>query len=121
MAATTGTRLFTIFYGTFIGSDEFGNRYYESRRNAPNADRKRRWVVYKGIAEPSKIPAQWHGWMHHTLAAPIAEKNAKRFKWQKPHMPNLTGTVSRYLPPGHLLKGGKRAANEADYEAWKPE
>lgn len=120
MAATTGTRLFTLFYGKLIGRDEYGNRYYEAR-SAKHGARKRRWVVYKGMAEPSKVPPQWHGWLHHTLDAPIADKQAKRFKWQKPHLPNLTGTANRYLPPGHLLKGGQRAANEADYQAWKPE
>lgn len=121
MAATTGTRLFTLVYGKLVGTDEFGNRYYEARMKRDSAGRKRRWVVYKGIAEPSKVPAQWHGWLHHTLAAPLGDKVAKRFKWQKTHLPNLTGTTGRYLPPGHLLKGGKRAHNEADYQAWKPE
>lgn len=119
MSATTGTRLFTLFYGKLVGKDEFGNRYYESRRKVN--DRTRRWVVYKGIAEPSKVPSQWHGWLHHTLAAPLAEKQARKFKWQKPHLPNLTGTKGRYLPQGHLLKGGKRAANAADYQPWSPE
>jgi NADH:ubiquinone oxidoreductase subunit len=121
MAATTGTRLFTLFRGKLVGHDEFGNRYYEARGKAAAGQRKRRWVVYKGIAEPSKVPSQWHGWLHHTLDAPLSDKVAKRFKWQKPHLPNLTGTQGRYLPPGHLLKGGARAANEADYQAWKPE
>ncbi len=121
MAATTGTRLFTLFRGKWMGTDEFGNRYYEARSGADSVGRKRRWVMYNGIAESSKVPPAWHGWLHHTLDAPLADKQAKKFKWQKPHLPNLTGTQGRYLPPGHLLKGGKRDANEADYQAWKPE
>ena len=29
---TFGTRLKTIFYGKLVGSDEFGNKYYESKK-----------------------------------------------------------------------------------------
>jgi NADH:ubiquinone oxidoreductase subunit len=121
MASTTGTWLSTLWRGKLVGRDPFGNRYYERRGRAKPGERKRRWVMYNGIAEPSKVPAQWHGWLHHTLDAPLSEPKAKRYKWQKPHLPNLTGTQGRYLPPGHLMKGSQRAANEADYEAWKPE
>jgi NADH:ubiquinone oxidoreductase subunit len=121
MASTIGTRLFTLFRGRFIGKDDFGNRYYESRRRHPTTGRTRRWVVYQGMAEPSKVPAEWHGWLHHTLAVPLPEKLAKKYRWQKPHLPNLTGTIYRYLPPGHLLKGGRRARSAADYEPWRPQ
>lgn len=119
MSATIGTKLHTLLRGTLVGSDEFGNRYYEARRVRAGETHKRRWVIYHGIVDASKVPPAWHGWLHYTLDAPLSEK--KRYPWQRTHQPNLTGTVGRYLPKGHIAKGGKRAATTADYQAWKPE
>lgn len=121
MGATFGTRLFTWRYGKRVGVDAFGNAYYEQKRITKGAARKKRWVIYNGVVEPSKVPAEWHGWLHHTLDTPPASQKTKRYKWQKEHVPNLTGTQGRYLPPGHIQKGGERAASAADYVAWKPE
>lgn len=117
MGATTGTRLFTWFHGRYVGSDTFGNRYYESRRFDKAVGKKRRWVMYRGMAEPSKVPAEWHGWLHYTLDAPVT---AAPRHWQRTHQPNLTGTTGRHLPQGHISKGGVRAASSADYEPWSP-
>lgn len=118
MSATIGTRIFTFLHGRLIGTDEFGNRYYEARR-AKLHGRNRRWVIYNGKPEPTKVPPHWHGWLHHTLERPIPEA-AHRYGWQKGHLPNLTGTLMRYLPRGHIEKGGRRAASTADYRPWKP-
>ena len=41
--------------------------------------------------------------------------------WQKPHLPNATGTAASYRPPGHDYEGGHRARATGDYEAWTPE
>lgn len=117
MSATIGTKLHTLFHGKFVGRDEFGNRYYQAKR-AVKGERKRRWVMYQGTPEPSKVPPSWHGWLHYTLDAPIAE--ARKYSWQKEHLPNLTGTTGRYLPKGHISNGGVRAKATADYEAWRP-
>lgn len=114
--STIGTRIFTWFRGRLVGTDEYGNRYYETRRSA----HKRRWVLYHGIADASKVPPQWHGWLHHTHAASLNE-SAPHYAWSKPHLPNLTGTRLRYLPPGHLERGARRAPASADYEPWRPE
>lgn len=110
-----GTKLYTIFCGKLIGKDSFGNRYFESRKDDKDGKLKR-WVVYKGIAEPSKVPPSWHGWLHYTFDTPIENK----YSWQKNSLPNLTGTDLAYLPPGHPNKGGKRDKASGDYEAWKP-
>lgn len=113
---TIGTRIFTALRGKLIGTDEFGNRYYEDKK--ANADGKRkRWVMYKGLAEPSKVPPAWHGWLHYTTDAVLTEK----YSWQKPATPNLTGTSLAYFPAGHERKGGIRKKATGDYEAWKPE
>ncbi|PZP85247.1 MAG: NADH:ubiquinone oxidoreductase subunit NDUFA12 [Azospirillum brasilense] len=119
MSATIGTRLFTLVYGRKVGQDEFGNRYFEQRR-AAKGEKARRWVIYNGMAEPSKVPAHWHGWLHYTLDAPIPEA-ARRYSWQKEHVPNLTGTQGRYLPAGHIEKSATRAKATADYQPWTPQ
>jgi NADH:ubiquinone oxidoreductase subunit len=117
MSATIGTTLFTLFYGRLVGTDEFGNRYFEARR-VSKGERRKRWVMYQGIPEASKVPPYWHGWLHYTLDAPMDAQ--PKYLWQKKHIPNLTGTTGRYLPPGHISKGGARSATAADYEPWTP-
>lgn len=104
-----------------VGADGEGNKYYRAKARK-GYKRERRWVIYKGEAEPSRVPAEWHGWLHHqTDAVPADDAKSFRRLWQKPHQPNLTGTDQAYRPQGHLLKGGRRAASDSDYEAWKPE
>lgn len=121
MSATIGTRLYTLLHGQYVGRDEFGNRYFQQRKPAKNRRRKR-WVMYQGMAEPTKVPPSWHGWLHHTVEQPpIDGQNVKKYKWQKSHLPNLTGTDGRYLPAGHVMRGAERAPATADYVAWKPE
>ena len=119
MTATIGTRIAILFTASFVGKDEFGNRYYQSRSLRKDEKYRRRSVIYNGLADPSKVPAHWHGWLHYTLDAPIPQE-ARRYSWQKEHLPNLTGTVLRYLPQGHLLKAGVRAKATADYQPWEP-
>ena len=50
--------------GSAVGTDQFGNRYYQ------NKDGSRRWVIYNGTVEASRVPPDWHGWLHHTYAEP---------------------------------------------------
>jgi len=113
-----GTLLFTWLHGELVGSDEFGNRYYIDKRTK-GAKRERRWVLYKGEAEASRVPPEWHAWLHATIAEPPVTPSEKR-PWQQPHVPNLTGTNLAYRPPGHVLKGGQRAKVSGDYEPWSP-
>lgn len=112
---TIGTKIYTFLNGKLVGKDEFGNRYFQNRKTAKD-EKPKRWVVYKGQAEPSKVPPQWHGWLHYTFDAPLDG----RHEWQKDFVPNLTGTSLAYAPPGHIKKGGKRDKATGDYEAWRP-
>lgn len=113
------TQIHTWLFGTYRGVDEFGNKYYSS--NAKRGKRERRWVIYKGLAEPSKIPPEWHSWLHYlTDTPPNADTRKELHAWQKPHIPNLTGTPKAYYPPGHIKAGGKREHATGDYEAWRP-
>ncbi len=111
------TRVFTWLNGTGVGTDVFGNVYYRSRRTAPGA-RERRWVVYANGNDASLVPPEWYAWLHHTADAPIPD--AKKLPWQKPFIPNETGTPLSYRPPGHDYEGGARPLTAGDYEAWTP-
>ncbi|MBV2185044.1 MAG: NADH:ubiquinone oxidoreductase subunit NDUFA12, partial [Rhizobium sp.] len=54
---TMGTRFFTWRKGTKVGEDQFGNIYYEG--GTTTFGLPRRWVIYKGYADASTIPAGW--------------------------------------------------------------
>ena len=117
--ASIGTRLLTWLKGDLVGEDELGNKYYEERGKPYRPRRRRRWVVYNGEVEASRVTADWHGWLHYTNDEPPVP-NAARYAWQKPHQKNLTGTVDAYRPRGHDYRGGQRARATGDYEPWTP-
>ncbi len=125
MAINFGTWLFTRFRGEEVGRDQFGNVYYREKGAKPHKSgslrRERRWVVYKDEVEATRVPPEWHAWLHHWSDEMPPAEGVKHRAWEKPHQPNLTGTDQAYRPPGHTLKGGQRASTGGDYEAWKPE
>jgi NADH:ubiquinone oxidoreductase subunit len=104
-----------------VGVDTLGNRYYQAkRRRGYNHDR--RWVIYKGAPEASKVPPEWHGWLHHQSdSVPDNATQSFRRPWQMPAQQNMTGTNAAYRPPGHILAGGHRDEATGDYEAWNPD
>lgn len=113
-----GTLLFTWLHGKRVGTDTAGNVYYEQRR-VRAGERRRRWVLYRnGPVEASRVPPEWHPWLHYTTAAPLPVGAGPA--WEKPHQANLTGTPLGYRPAGHDYAGGHRAAASGDYEAWTP-
>ena len=65
------------------------------------------------------MPPEWHAWLHYTTDSPLVEVNRK--SWEKPHLPNLTGTPLSYHPRGSVLLGGHRRPATDDYEPWIPE
>jgi NADH:ubiquinone oxidoreductase subunit len=122
--STIGTLIYTWLFGERVGTDAQGNRYYRSRQKwlrRNGRERERRWVLYKGIDEASKVPPEWHAWLHHISEAPLTASAGKARPWQKPHLPNLTGTPYAYRPKGHELRGGQRPHATGDYEPWIPD
>ncbi len=120
--ATIGTRFTIGRRGVFVGEDDTGNRYYEARDNRDSYGKhKRRWVIYRGYAEPTKIPPDWHGWMHYTFDEPPTKEPLRRKSWEKPHIPNLTGTLAAWRPKGSIARGGERASATGDYQPWTPD
>ena len=112
--ATFGTHVWTWRAGEYVGADEFGNRYYRQK------DGDRRWVIYNGYADASRIPAEWHGWMHKRTDVAPPQDTYKPHDWEKPHLPNMTGTPAAYRPRGSILGVDKRPQVTGDYEPWKP-
>ena len=112
---TLGTRFATWRFGTFVGEDEFGNRYFSASLR-PHGER--RWVAYSGVADPTTIPPGWYGWMHHTTDEAPTGELYRAHDWQMPHRPNLTGTSQAYRPQGSAL--GRTRKPAPDYDAWTP-
>jgi len=119
--ATIGTMLWSSRNGEHVGTDRFGNKYYRSAKLKTTQGYERRWVMYAGANDASKVPAEWHGWLHHSYdAVPESHLPAPR-SWEVDYTPNATGTSGAYLPQGALLRGGQRARATGDYEAWSPD
>src|SRR3954454_21604159 len=118
MGATLGTWLLTWLRGEPVGTDEFGKRYYRLKNSQPQPlgggrfSRERRWVIYKGEPEGSKVPPEWHAWLHHMYEEfPTPHPP---YAWKSPNEPNLTGTLASYHPRGSVLRGRPRDAPTGD-------
>lgn len=111
--STVGTQFFTWRKGVRVGEDEDGNIYYQTR------DDKKRWVIYNGLCEASRVSADWHGWLHRTFDKPPTEDPLPHKKWEKPHQENLTGSPAAYAPAGSIRRA--QPADRSDYDAWQPE
>ncbi|MCL4147893.1 UNVERIFIED_CONTAM: hypothetical protein GTU68_064279 [Idotea baltica] len=55
-----------LMTGTLVGTDKFGNKYFENRNNMFGRDR---WVEYSPSVgmdyEGSQVSTEWFGWIHH--------------------------------------------------------
>ena len=103
---TLGTRIFTFFFGKFVGEDDLGNKYYESKN-------KKRWVIYKNEIDATKIPNEWYSWIHFMNNKIENLHILNKFDWQKPHQSNLSGSDEAYNP-----KKNKNAIKKK-YKVWK--
>jgi NADH:ubiquinone oxidoreductase subunit len=110
---TLGTQLYTARKGVRVGEDAEGNIFYQTK------DGLRRWMIFNGEMEASRVSPEWHGWLHHTWNEPPTREPMKHKAWEKPHLPNLTGTATAYAPPGSIRRADPVARK--DYEAWTPE
>ena len=104
---TIGTMILTFFSGKLKGTDEFGNKYYNSKSG-------KRWVIYKDAVEASNIPPNWYSWIHFT-SNKLPDSNQKKYSWEKRHVPNLTGTNKAYRPKKII----ERKNIKKKYETWK--
>ena len=107
-----GTRI-AVGRATEVGRDGQGNVYYTSGA--------KRWVIYNGTPEASRVPPEWYLWLHKTVDTLPTERPLRPRVWEKPWVPNLTGTPQAHAPSGSLAVAAKRAKATGDYEAWSPE
>lgn len=117
--ATIGTSLYTLRKGRRVGEDHQGNVYYEAKPDSTGF--ARRWVIYNGANDASRVPPEWHGWLHHTIDGTPESFLPPARVWEKDYVPNQTGTNNAYRPLGAIEKGGSRAMATGDYEAWSPD
>lgn len=108
--------------GTLVGTDKFGNKYYENNYYFYG---RNRWVHYADHVhmdyDASQIPVEWYGWMHYKVKYQIATKRIyfflfsslfkillilfkqtdklpsqderrPNYKWMTDHSENLSGT-----------------------------
>ena len=115
--ATIGT-WFGLRGKTRVGEDALGNVYYQG--GADTAGRPRRWVIYNGSNDLSRVAPEWFSWLAHQIDGPPDDALPPPRAWEKPPQPNLTGTNRAYRPSGALEAGGVRSAATGDYEAWTP-
>lgn len=122
--------------GTLVGTDALGNRYYENKNEQFGRDR---WVVYntKDIHmdyDPALVPAEWHGWLHHSTDSTPADliathgdvlyaKAPQTFSKEK-----MTGRDVNYNNPGKLVGGkvrgdgytSKSGSVRPPFQRWDP-
>ena len=59
------------FFGKLVGKDEYGNKYYKNKKD-------KRWVIYKGEINASKITTDWYSWIHN-ISNNIPQEKKKNF------------------------------------------
>ena len=115
--ATFGTALFSGRNGSQVGKDADGNLYYQHK----NGEDVRRWVIYSGANDGSRVPPVWQAWLKGTIDDLPDRIEPPRRPFEQPPSPNLTGTPAAYRPSGSMGGSGRRAAATGDYQAWTPE
>ena len=76
--------------------------------------------VRKDEIEASNIPPHWHAWLHKSIKDPPINYSPK-YKWQKDHEPNKTGTNEAYFPSSHpLSKNYDPEKKQEEYKSWTP-
>lgn len=114
--ASWGTAFTSRRHGEEMGRDDAGNVYFRHRK-----DSARRWVIYDGSNDSSRVPPGWNAWLRGTIDDVPEKSLPSRRAFEQAPLPNLTGTGLSYRPSGSLSRSGRRAPATGDYEAWKPE
>ena len=114
--ASWGTALFSRRHGEEAGRDAAGNIYFRHRK-----DPARRWVIYDGANDSSRVPPGWNAWLRGTIADVPDKALPERRAFEQPPQANITGTDDAFRPSGSLTRSGVRPAASGDYQAWKPD
>lgn len=113
--ASWSTSLFSRRNGAEAGRDADGNIYFSHRK-----DPARRWVIYAGSNDSSRVSPGWNAWLRGTIDE-VPDKSLERRSFEMPPQPNLTGRDQAWRPSGSIRGGGVRPAATGDYSAWTPD
>ncbi|KAK5669618.1 hypothetical protein BDV3_003714 [Batrachochytrium dendrobatidis] len=76
--------------GTLVGTDKFGNKYYE---NPEDMQGRNRWVFYKRPDfDATQAPPEWHQWLHRISDDIPTEKTLPKPFYAQESRENMTGT-----------------------------
>lgn len=88
-----------IRVGTHVGTDKYGNKYYE---NNSYFFSRHRFVCYPYVDrytfDASQVPSEWHRWLHYMTDDPPTKVPPVPRKFFQPHEPNKTGSKMEYVP-----------------------
>eukprot|EP00918_Siedleckia_nematoides_P052337 GHVU01114412.1.p1 GENE.GHVU01114412.1~~GHVU01114412.1.p1 ORF type:complete len:143 (+),score=15.43 GHVU01114412.1:41-469(+) len=86
-------------FGKLVGTDKFGNEYYENKLYFIG---RSRWVEYTPAVgmdyDASQVPAEWHRWLHYIGDENPVDNPPTRREWMINRNENLTGTKDEYVP-----------------------
>ena len=99
--ATWGTALWTRRFGNEVGKDEAGNVYYHDKKRP-----WRRWVIYDGANDGSRVPPAWQLWLRGTIDDLPDRALPPIRKFQTTPTPNLTGTMAAFRQTERLEAAG---------------
>lgn len=99
---------------TQVGKDQFGNRYFIGN-NKNYLGQAKRFVIYNGQDEGSKVPPMWHAWLHYLSDDVPTVDNNKVYNWQQEYVPNLSSTKCAY----NLAQSS--CTKIETYSKWSPE
>jgi len=114
--ASWGTSIVTRRHGSEVGRDDLGNIYFQHKD-----DPTRRWVIYSGVNDGSRVPPGWQSWLRGTIDELPEKGLPPRRAWEQEPEANLTGSGDAWVPSGSLRAQGQRPASTGDYSAWTPE
>ncbi len=114
-------KLYDYIFGIKVGEDLFGNEYYSSKPNSKlhlrPLKRNVRWVRYKGAQDPTSVPVEWFGWLHHkTNEVPSGQNNGDI---SIPRAVNPTGSVLANYPSSYPMKN-QDDEKSLPYQPWQP-
>lgn len=91
-----------------LHEDKYGNKYYLNKRSG------KRICEYNGVPEPTKVPPEWHSWLHYSRDEP----SLHQLDFMLPHIPNTAGTHLEYRYP-ITSEGSMFGVSKSHYIPWK--
>ncbi|KAK9379618.1 NADH ubiquinone oxidoreductase subunit NDUFA12-domain-containing protein [Kockiozyma suomiensis] len=103
-------------YGTLVGIDRFGNKFFENKEE-DEIHLRTRWVQYKEkYYDVSQIEPGWHGWLGYLVDTPPNALDAAHTTVRKQpevsRVHNGTGTRDAYVPYSTV---------KPKFESWTPQ